>query len=66
MIVTPLQGVLVLDVMKDHARLAFVIVSLGSSILLPVLLTNTPEIIPMRSAPASPFDLFKRQGCDCH
>jgi len=37
MIVTPLQGVLVLDVMKDHARLAFVIASLGSSILLPVL-----------------------------
>ena len=36
MIVTPLQGVLVLGVMKDHARLAFVIASLGSSILLPV------------------------------
>jgi hypothetical protein len=41
MIVTPLQGVLVSDVMEDRARLAVMIASLGSSILLPVLLTTT-------------------------
>jgi hypothetical protein len=66
MIVTPLHGVLVLDVMKDHARLVVVMDSLGSSILLPVLLTRHMKSSRCDQPQPAPLTYSNDKAADCH